>query len=37
VPNGFDADTHARLVALKEKFDPTNIFRFNHNIRPYSA
>jgi FAD/FMN-containing dehydrogenase len=37
VPNGFDADTHARLVALKEKFDPTNIFRFNHNIPPYSA
>ena len=23
-----------RLVALKNKFDPTNLFRMNHNIKP---
>ncbi|HEY0426084.1 MAG TPA: BBE domain-containing protein, partial [Rhodopila sp.] len=23
-----------RLVALKNKFDPTNLFRMNHNIAP---
>ena len=25
-----------RLVALKDKYDPRNIFRFNHNIQPSS-
>lgn len=25
---------HDRLVALKNKYDPTNFFRMNHNIRP---
>ena len=24
----------ARLAALKRKFDPTNLFRMNHNIAP---
>ncbi len=23
-----------RLVALKSKYDPTNFFRMNHNIKP---
>jgi len=23
-----------RLVQLKNKYDPTNFFRMNHNIRP---
>ena len=23
-----------RLVALKNKFDPTNFFRMNHNVKP---
>jgi hypothetical protein len=23
-----------RLVALKNKYDPTNFFRLNHNIKP---
>jgi len=25
---------YERLVALKKKFDPTNLFRMNHNIKP---
>ena len=38
-----EADPHAReaygpnynrMVALKNKYDPTNFFRMNHNIRP---
>ena len=26
-----------RLVALKNKYDPTNFFRMNHNINPSRA
>jgi len=26
-----------RLVALKNKYDPTNFFRMNHNIKPSQA
>ena len=25
---------YERLVALKDKYDPTNFFRMNHNIKP---
>jgi Berberine and berberine like len=25
---------YERLVALKKKYDPTNFFRMNHNIKP---
>jgi len=28
---------YARLTELKSKYDPTNIFRFNHNIAPSNA
>ena len=30
----YDAKTYERLVSLKDKYDPTNFFRLNQNIRP---
>lgn len=34
VPSAFGADKFARLVAVKWKYDPQNVFRMNQNIAP---
>jgi FAD/FMN-containing dehydrogenase len=32
--SSYGAETYARLVALKDEYDPTNVFRLNQNIEP---
>ena len=34
VRQAYGADAYARLVALKDRYDPTNFFRLNQNIQP---
>lgn len=32
--SAYDEATYARLVAVKDAYDPQNVFRVNHNIPP---
>ncbi|MPZ23601.1 MAG: FAD-binding oxidoreductase, partial [Dehalococcoidia bacterium] len=34
VERAFDPQAYARLVELKSSWDPQNLFRLTHNIRP---
>jgi FAD/FMN-containing dehydrogenase len=34
VRRAFSDGTHRRLVGLKNRYDPDNVFRHNHNISP---
>jgi len=34
VRDGYSEDKYARLVGLKDRFDPANLFRLNPNVRP---
>ena len=34
VRGAFGDDKHTRLVALKDTYDPGNLFQLNQNVRP---
>jgi hypothetical protein len=34
VRNAYGAERYARLVDVKDRWDPENVFRLNHNIEP---
>jgi FAD/FMN-containing dehydrogenase len=35
--SSYSEDTYGRLVALKNKYDPTNVFRLNQNVSPSAS
>ncbi len=35
--SSYGADTYDRLVALKNEYDPSNVFRLNQNIEPSAS
>ena len=35
--SSYGEETYARLVALKNEYDPTNVFRLNQNIEPQAS
>jgi FAD/FMN-containing dehydrogenase len=37
VGDAYGSERYARLVAVKNAYDPTNLFRLNHNIPPSRA
>jgi len=34
VETAYGAERYKKLVAIKDKYDPTNVFNLNHNIKP---
>jgi hypothetical protein len=37
VHSAYSTDNYRRLIAVKQKYDPDNLFRFNLNIPPSGA
>ena len=35
VREAYPPATYARLAAIKRRYDPTNLFRFNQNVPPW--